>query len=173
MMEQRTEDYRDVLEDLARSRGMSGAEELARRVHEVDPEYSVRDILEAAYGGFGVPLDKVIGATEEEKRRLSDALAGAGRRARALGICSVPGCKRPASDDTFGCKEHVRAFDAQAEEGAWELALNILRPWVEAAEHIGSDELTRVMRGALAEAEREYNLALTECEEADAALESA
>jgi len=149
---------------------MGGAEELAQRVVEVDPEYSVRGILEAGPGGFGVPLDQVLDMAEEEKVRLSNALAGAHRRARELGICSVPGCKRPAHDDTFGCKEHVRAFDAQAETEAWDLALDILRPWVQATEPIGSDELTRVMKGALEEAEREYGRALDELEAADAAL---
>ncbi len=69
MTEQRTEDYRDVLEDLARSRGFSGAEELARRVAEVDPDYTARDILEANLGGFGVPLDKVLGATGSARTR--------------------------------------------------------------------------------------------------------
>jgi hypothetical protein len=61
-------------------------------------------------------------------------------------------------------------YDAQAKEEAWGLAESILRPWVEATRAIGSDELTRVMEGALEEAEREYNLALDEREAAEAAL---
>ncbi len=168
MTEQRTEDYRDVLEDLASSRGFSGAEELARRVVEVDPDYTEREILEAGVGGFGPALSKVIDATEEERVRISNALAGA--RRRALDICSVPGCKRPAADGAFGCKEHAREFDAHAEEEAWDLALGILGPWMEATRKRGSDELTRVMESALAEAECEYNRALDEREAAEAAV---
>jgi hypothetical protein len=53
------------------------------------------------------------------------------------------------------------------------LALSILEPWVQATERIGSDELTRVMRGALEEAERELNRVLDERETAEAALKSA
>ena len=44
-------------------------------------------------------------------------------------------------------------WDAKAEEEAWEFAESVLRPWVEAARPIGSDELTRVMEKALAEVE--------------------
>src|SRR5215218_11511272 len=46
----------------------------------------------------------------------------------------------------------------------------VLGPWVEGVEPIGSEELTRVMRGALEEAEREFNLAQDELEAAEAAL---
>jgi hypothetical protein len=67
-------------------------------------------------------------------------------------------------------KERAR-YDAQADAEAWSLALDILRPWVEAAEPIGSDELTRVMKGALEEAEREMNRAQDNLELAEAALE--
>lgn len=138
-----------MLEDLARSRGMNGADELARRVAEVDPDYTGRDILEASWGGFGDALEKVINTTELGRERIVQALAGAARRARALGICSVPGCQRPGDGGVMTtCKEHRRAFDAQAEEEAWDLALSILQPWVEATRKIGSDELTRVMEAA-------------------------
>jgi hypothetical protein len=77
MTEQRTEDYRDVLEELAISRGLSGAEELARRVVEVDPDFTERDILEATYGGFGPVLDRVFDPplTEEERERIVQSLA--------------------------------------------------------------------------------------------------
>jgi len=37
MTEQRTQDYRDVLEDLAKSHGLFGAEDLAEQAHEADP----------------------------------------------------------------------------------------------------------------------------------------
>jgi hypothetical protein len=49
-------------------------------------------------------------------------------------------------------REH---FDARADKEAWSYALSILSPWVEATRPIGSDELTRVLENALAEAEQE------------------
>jgi hypothetical protein len=61
-------------------------------------------------------------------------------------------------------------FDAQAEHEAWSHAVEILEPWLQATRLIGSDELTRVMEGALQEAERELNRALDEREAAEAAL---
>ncbi len=174
MMEQRTEGYRDVLEDLAKSRGLAGAEALAKQVVEADPDYTVRGVLEGDAGGVGTVLDAILDppTTEEERERLVRALVNEPKAKRAKGLCPVPGCERPESS-SYGCAPHRRAFDAQADEGAWELALSILGPWVEAAEHIGSDELTHVMRGALEEAERELNRALDEREAAKAALESA
>jgi hypothetical protein len=46
--------------------------------------------------------------------------------------------------------DQERAFhDKQASVEAWEFALQILGPWVEAARAIGSDELTYAMDGAL------------------------
>jgi hypothetical protein len=54
-------------------------------------------------------------------------------------------------------REH---FDARADKEAWSYALSILSPWVEATRLIGSDELTRVMESALAEAEQEVARAL-------------
>ena len=48
-------------------------------------------------------------------------------------------------------REHI---DARADKEAWSYALSILSPWVEATRLIGSDELTRVMENALAEAEK-------------------
>jgi DNA-binding MarR family transcriptional regulator len=61
-------------------------------------------------------------------------------------------------------------YDARADEEAWEFVLEILRPWVESARPIGSEELTRVMEGALAEAEQEHNRAADERKAAKAAL---
>lgn len=170
MTEQRTEDYRDVLEELAISRGFSSAEELAEEVVEVDPGYSTRDILEAGHGGFGAPLDKVLGMSEEEKVRLTRSLAEGMRVAETLGICGMPGCRRPVADHTFGCLEHVRLYDAESDLEDWELCLKILRPWVQAAEPIGSDPLTQVMEGALAEAEEMLRRARRELKAAEAAL---
>jgi hypothetical protein len=42
-------------------------------------------------------------------------------------------------------KEKRALYDAQADVEAWEFALSILRPWVDAAQAIGSPELSRVM----------------------------
>lgn len=82
--------------------------------------------------------------------------------------CSGPGCERPAmEDDSFnGCRQHRAVFDAQAEAEAWDLAWRILHPWVETAEPIGSDELTKVMKEALDKAEMHVNLAQDDLERA-------
>ncbi len=171
MMEQRTEGYRDVLEDLAKSRGLTGAEALARRVVEADPDYTVRGVLEGDAGGFGEVLDAILDppTTEEERERLVRALVNEPKAKRARGLCPVPGCSRPESS-SYGCAPHRRAFDAHADVEAWDLALSILRPWVEATEPIGHDELTRVMGHALEEAEGELRRAQAEREAAEAAL---
>jgi hypothetical protein len=71
----RKEAYRDVLEDLAKSRGLSGAEELAKRAHALDPECSVRLLLEDPPGGYGRLLDRILTLSEEEKIRLSNSFA--------------------------------------------------------------------------------------------------
>jgi hypothetical protein len=51
--------------------------------------------------------------------------------------------------------EDRRIFDARSDAEAWAWALRLLIPLVRATEEIGSDELTRIMHGALAEAEGE------------------
>jgi len=87
--------------------------------------------------------------------------------------CAVPGCGRsavPGRECLGECEEHAALFDARAEEEAWGLAGNILRPWVESARYIGSDELTGVMEGALVKVEEAVNAALDEIERAEAAL---
>ncbi|MEJ7816593.1 MAG: hypothetical protein WKF53_15590 [Rubrobacter sp.] len=53
-------------------------------------------------------------------------------------------------------------YDARAREEAWGYAESILRPWVEAAQAIGSDELTRVMEAALEKTQWEFFRALDE-----------
>ncbi len=171
----RTEGYRDVLEDLAKSRGLAGAEALAEQVVEAGPDYTVRGVLEGDAGGVGTVLDAILDppTTEEERERLVRALVDEPKAKRARGLCPVPGCERPGLTGTFGCELHRRAFDAQADAEAWSLAISILMPWVEATEPIGSDELSRVMKGALEEAERELNRVQDELEAAKAALESA
>jgi len=75
MTEQRTEESRDVLEELAKSHGLFGAEDLAEQAHEADPTYSVRDILENPQAGFGEALNLVPGMSEEERTRVSGAFA--------------------------------------------------------------------------------------------------
>lgn len=56
--------------------------------------------------------------------------------------------------------EERELYDARADHEAWSLATDILGPWVEATRVIGSPELTRVMKKALAEAEGELNRTL-------------
>ncbi|MDP9480565.1 MAG: hypothetical protein M3R38_33710 [Actinomycetota bacterium] len=51
-------------------------------------------------------------------------------------------------------------YDAQADHEAWSLAHEILEPWVQTTKPIGSDELTRVMEGALSEVEAEIGRTL-------------
>jgi len=65
--------YRAYLEELATSHGLSGAQELARRTHEADPDFTVREVLTSPRGGFGQAIDIAISLTEEEKDRLVDA----------------------------------------------------------------------------------------------------
>jgi len=48
-------------------------EELARRTHEADPDFSVQEVLVNPRGGFGQALDAAISLTEEEKDRLTRA----------------------------------------------------------------------------------------------------
>jgi hypothetical protein len=62
-----------------RSRGFSGAEELARHavhgVHAVaaGPDFSVEEILEQPLMGSGAAMDRVLGLDKEERLRLSEA----------------------------------------------------------------------------------------------------
>ncbi len=70
MTEQTTTTYRAYLEELALSRGLSSAEELAERAVEADPDFTVAEILEQGMGGFGQALDAAISLSEEEKTQL-------------------------------------------------------------------------------------------------------
>lgn len=79
-----TTDYRGVLEDLARSRGLSGARALAQLAHEAHPRHSVRKLLESPQGGFGNALDAVLEMNEEEKVRVSAAFASTFMRPERL-----------------------------------------------------------------------------------------
>ncbi|MDP8951317.1 MAG: hypothetical protein M3N18_03590 [Actinomycetota bacterium] len=63
--------------------------------------------------------------------------------------------------------EERARYDARAEEEAWGLACNILRPWVESVRYIGSDELTEVMERAYADADARYGAALGKLERAE------
>ncbi len=58
--------FRRVLEDLARSRGLAGAEELAEKAAEVDPRMSSPALLENPPGGYGHALDAVLHLSEDE-----------------------------------------------------------------------------------------------------------
>lgn len=64
--------YRETLEDLAKSRGMS-ADELAQRAADLDPEHTAKEFLERPPGGFGHTLDRILGMNEVERVRLSEA----------------------------------------------------------------------------------------------------
>ncbi len=59
-------------------------------------------------------------------------------------------------------KEERAHYDAKADVEAWEFALSILRPWGDSARAIGSDELSRVMEEAEAQAVREHDRAQDE-----------
>ncbi|MBA2713726.1 MAG: hypothetical protein H0U55_09275 [Rubrobacteraceae bacterium] len=103
--------------------------------------------------------------TEQTTKRGSDPADGPA-------TCTVPGCTQPQDESSFpGCREHKACFDAQAQVETWNLAWKILDPWVESAEPIGSDELTKVMKAALGEVEDNLNLAQDNLELAEAALE--
>jgi len=67
-------------------------------------------------------------------------------------------------------REERSLYDAKAKMEAWDLALGILDPWVDATRHIGSDELTRVMEEALEKTEWEFNRAQDEQKAAKEAL---
>ncbi len=67
--------YRDVLEELAASRGFVDAEEVARRAVELDPSYTVKELLEKPPGDFGIALDAVLHMSEEEKIRVAFVFA--------------------------------------------------------------------------------------------------
>jgi hypothetical protein len=68
-----TTEYRRYLEELARSRGLPGAQELAQAAATADPAFTVREILQDPPGRFGRAIDAVISLTEEEKSSLAEA----------------------------------------------------------------------------------------------------
>lgn len=57
-------------------------------------------------------------------------------------------------------EQERRLYDAHADHEAWDLAHQILEPWVRSCEPIGHDELTRVMQNALAEVDAEVSRTL-------------
>ena len=65
--------YRRVLEDLAESRGLAGAEELAEKAAAVAPGLTAEEVLENPPGGYGNALDAVLSLSEEEKALISSA----------------------------------------------------------------------------------------------------
>ncbi len=71
--------------------------------------------------------------------------------------------------DSKMTEEERALFDARAHEEAWGFVLEILEPWMEITQLIGSDELTRVMEKAQAEATEELNRALDVLEALQAA----
>jgi hypothetical protein len=148
--------FKRVLDELVESRGLKDLDELKERLLAAGHKETANALPEDAPGGFGEDLDAVLNLSEEEKLKVADAFAATFMGAR----CSVPGCERPLDPNTGsfrGCTEHRAAYDAQADEEAWEYAHSLLLPMVELARGIGSDELTRVMDKALAEVEGEVN----------------
>jgi hypothetical protein len=65
--------YRSYLEELAESRGLASAEELAQAAATADPEFSAQEILEDPPNGYGEAIDRAISLNEEEKLGLSRA----------------------------------------------------------------------------------------------------
>jgi hypothetical protein len=78
----------------------------------------------------------------------------------------------PETDFFEMCQEHWAAVHASSVAEAWELALSILRPWVESTRAIGCNELTEVMERALAETETTTELAREELKKAEDMLAS-
>jgi hypothetical protein len=67
--------YRSVLEQLALSRGLSGAEELAAQAAAIDPKRTAAEFLDPTRGGQGVALAKVLDLSVPEKARIASAYA--------------------------------------------------------------------------------------------------
>lgn len=70
--------YREVLDGLARSRGLSGADELAERAAKLSRSapgrrYTRKELLTGSRGGFGTALDRVLGLEEAEMKMLTRA----------------------------------------------------------------------------------------------------
>lgn len=75
-MTETTDAYREVLDGLARSRGLSGAGELVERAAKLSPRHTGRrftkkELLAGARSGFGDALDGVLGMDESECGLLS------------------------------------------------------------------------------------------------------
>ena len=160
--------YRAVLEDLAKSRGLSGAEELAEKAAAADPDYTPREILDGSFGGFGPALDEVLDLDDKERMRIVAAHLEA---SDDLARCSTPGCDRPrAGGRNISCAQHRTFYAAHSDYEAWGLARKILAPWVESSRHIGHGELTWAMEKALEEVDAQRARALEEAERTKAAL---
>ncbi|MEJ7816494.1 MAG: hypothetical protein WKF53_15085 [Rubrobacter sp.] len=59
--------YRGVLERISHAHGFSGAEEVARRAADLDPSYTVEDLLANPSAGYGTALDEVLGMNDAER----------------------------------------------------------------------------------------------------------
>jgi hypothetical protein len=75
MTSEETTEYRRYLEELARSRGLPGAQQLAQAAasEATDPHFSVRAILEDPPGRFGRAIHAAIALSDQEKDRLARA----------------------------------------------------------------------------------------------------
>jgi hypothetical protein len=75
MPNETTTPYRAVLEDLAHSRGLSGAEELVERAAEGTRGLTAAAILERPPAGYGKSLDAVLRMDDRERGRVAAAFA--------------------------------------------------------------------------------------------------
>lgn len=162
--------FERVLADLAGSRGMD-LEELRERMEEAGHTRVARTLLTEPRAGFGVCVDEILCLEEAERERLAHSFAATFMTEKGYHTCQVSECERPAEESDFSiCAEHRAEWKAMSEKDGWGLALKVLRPWVEAAHPIGSDELSSVMDRALEDAETHYAAATADLEQARAAL---
>jgi hypothetical protein len=73
MTSEQTTEYRRYLEELARSRSLPGAEELAQAAAIAGPGFTVRELLEDPPGRSGRAIDAATSLTDEEKSGLAEA----------------------------------------------------------------------------------------------------
>jgi hypothetical protein len=116
----------------------------------------------------GIPVKPEKHPLERRAQMMATERTGAERA-----ICSHPRCERTAeANEMRWCALHVAEWDARARLEGWNFAESILAPWVESTRAIGSEELTRVMVGALSEVERQVERHQTELDRAMAALDA-
>lgn len=70
-----TNELVEVIEEIARSRGIANIEELVERVNAAGGEVSLEELRGDFGAGFGVRIDKVLHTNEEERRRITQAFS--------------------------------------------------------------------------------------------------